>query len=164
MSLEKNNLWWIPSPFICNLISFVEDQLRRNLLAFPVPALPPPLHAHVIDHINQFLRRKFWCEKLLFRRTSPKLLAQARLYRTWMQTQAHCLLPTPLSQIDIHTLRKAINCGLARSVRVPTAERIIGDGAHAGRHERKDRGGWEIVKRFNLHRFLGKERGEMFCE
>lgn len=118
--------------------------LRRDLLPLPIPTLAPPLLIQSLDDLAQPLGCKCGAEQLLRRGAGPKALAETGLDGAWMQSYAHGLVAHGLAKINIQALGQLVDGGLAGTIRIPAAGRIIRNGPHASRHEREDRRGGEV--------------------
>lgn len=83
---------------ICVLSICSFGQSRGHLFTLPIPAFPSVFQAPALDDLDQFLSCKFCTEQLLFLHIIPELLGQIRLDRSWVKTDAHCIIACACSE------------------------------------------------------------------
>ena len=81
-----------------------------------------------------------------------------------MQTEAHGIVPTPLSEVNVNALGNLVDRSLGRTIAVPASKKVVGDRSHSGGHECKDSRSWEARIRIELTRLTGQELREVFAE
>ena len=131
--------------FLLPTTTITQATLRRDLLPFPIPKLPSPIHTQRRRNIHQLLCRKLRGKQPIPLDIPPIIPGKVRLDRPGVLRNTNRLIPRHALEVQIERPRGARDAGLARAIAVPAAHQVVGGGADAGGHAGPDGVGGQAV-------------------
>ena len=112
------------------------DWSRRHLLGGPIPALASSIQARAQHHIDQAFSHPRAIKQLLPADAGPEGAAQARPHGAGVQRQRHRAVAARGAEMAVECPDHLVDASLGRAIRVPAAQPVVGDAAHARGHYR----------------------------